>query len=986
MKSIKKTSLKILLAGFACSTLAFFATTPAFANSSQDVTFTGAEFASEYAIGSELVLPNVEAMKGGSNYATQKSIVFPSGAVKNVSKDVLSEPGKYSVRYSVNIDGFVYEKDYDFIVKQKLFNMDRPSGTATYDETKGAIALHMGGNNPFLYNSVVDLSDNDEYEPFFEMYNVSSQTGERDCEQIIVTLTDVDDEENYINIRINAAPDFKKADYTYDTSYVAVSVNGGEYIGKERETNSVIHKGNAYGTIVPLSFCNMGFRVTPENDRIQLYYNASARQILARGTASSTMGGVVVDFTSEDFYNEFWEGFSVDKCKLSVYAASMKTASVDFFITNVDGQDLSKAYVVDGEGPELNVELPESVPSGIVGCAYNVFDYSVRDDYGVRSNSVSAYYNYYSKTPVPISIENGKIYPKYEGIYTLVYKAVDAYGNKTEKLVNVTVENDSVASPLTISVSENFENCLAGSRVDLKDYTIVSDEKYGGYDVKVSAVCGDYTAEIKEDGYFYANKVGEWKVVYEVIDDLGRKSVVEKTFTASTNSAPVFGEHENVLPKYLLSGASYQVPSIKAYKYSQAGTETVTPSVKYALNGQTTEVSGSKITPVYTSGQQNLLTLTYYVGEVEYSVSSTVVETLKDDNFNAKGLFYLVEGAVTTELENDGIAFTATEKSKLDFVSPLLETRTETELTMPESGKMTLLLADEKDASQLLSVGLTCQNGKITVSLNGVKKLALERNSVRLSVKGNSFEIEGTPFKIREYANGSEFNGFASGSVMLSYVLEEGCSVKVSKVANQPISSYNKDVIEPVSVLNGKFERTYENGQTVVVPTMRAFDVISGEQAVKVSVWANEQYLKTTDGRTLENLLVTGEEMKFTASEFGYYTITYTAVDASGNEMQVEYSINVLDDIKPTLSVNGKISSSAKVGDTISVPSMKVSDNISEELRATVFAIDPTLAYKTVNDGKITFDKAGKWTVRFFVIDEAGNATYVDYVVNVKEA
>lgn len=984
MKFSKKTTLNILLAGFAASTLAFFATTPVFASDSGEVTFTGAEFATEYAIGSELVLPDVEAVKGGSNYTMQKSIVFPSGAVKNVSKDVLSEAGKYSARYTVNIDGFVYEQNYEFMVQQKLFNMERPSGTATYDAAKNVIALHMGGNNPFLFNSVVDLSDNTADTPFLELYNVASQTGERDCEQIIVKLTDIDDENNYVNIRINAAPDFKKADYTYDTSYVAVSVNGGEYIGKERATNNVIHKGNAYGTVIPLSFCNMGFRVTPEKDRVQLYYDAAAKQILARGTASPTMGGVVVDFTSEDFYNEFWEGFSVDKCKLSVYASSMKTATVDFFITQIDGQDLSKPYVVDNEGPELKVDAPEEVSNGIVGFEYKAFDYTVRDDYGVLSSSVSAYYNYYSKTPISISIENGKMYPKYEGTYTLVYKAVDTYGNTTEKVVNIPIENADGAAPIAISVAEDYADCLAGARVDLKDYTVTADEKYGGYGVKVKAVCGDYVAEIKEDGYFYANKVGAWKVVYEVTDELGRTSVVEKTFTASANPSPVFGEYENVLPKYVLSGATYKVADVKAYKYGQNGTETVTPSVKYTLNGQTVAVEDGKFTPAYEEGGQNVLTLTYFVGEVEYSVPTTVVETLKGEDFKADGLFYVSEGTVTSTLDKTGILLNATQNAVVDFVSPLLDSRIETELAMEGNGEAIVIIADEKNAAQMITVGILYKNEKMTVSLNGVKKQTIERNSLRMSVKGNVLEIEATGFKIREYASGEAFNGFTSGKVMVSYAVKEGSSLKVSKVANQPINSYNGDVIEPTSRLEGSLDRSYANGQTIVLPKMTALDVISGEQEVRVSVSVNGEYLKTTDGRTLENLLIMDEEMKFVASEFGYYTIAYTAVDKCGNELLVEYSVNVLDDIKPELKVDGKLPASVKVGETISVPSVKVSDNITEELKATVFTIDPTLRYKTVKDGKITFDKAGKWTVRFFVIDDAGNVTYVDYVIEVK--
>ena len=71
MKSIKKASLKLLATSFVGSMLALGAITPAFAGSSQEVSFADAGIASEYTIGSEFILPEVEAEKGGNSYATQ---------------------------------------------------------------------------------------------------------------------------------------------------------------------------------------------------------------------------------------------------------------------------------------------------------------------------------------------------------------------------------------------------------------------------------------------------------------------------------------------------------------------------------------------------------------------------------------------------------------------------------------------------------------------------------------------------------------------------------------------------------------------------------------------------------------------------------------------------------------------------------------------------------------------------------------------------
>ena len=981
MKTSKKRTFQMLLFLFLLSaTACVFSAAQVFAAGVSRVDFSDANFEREYAVGSTVVLPDVTASKGGNDYATEKTLVFPDGKVKGTARETFTEAGQYSAVYSAWIDGFKYEKKFDFIVKEALFGFERQPGNAVYDGDKDLIELKMGANNPFQYHSVIDLSDNNLTTPFLEMYNVASQDGERDCEQIIVTLTDVDNENNYIQIRINAAPDFKTYDYTYDTSYVAVSVNGAEFKGKDGDK---IHMGNAYGRPVAFSFCNRGFRATPENDRLQLYYLADRAQIYAYGTASPTFGGLVVDFRSEDFYKEFWEGFSVDKCRLSVYAAKLKTATVDFFVTGIDGQDLSRGFVEDRVGPELTIDAPEEIPFGIAGCAYRVFDSAARDDFGVASTSVSAYYDYDSGFPVSVSIENGKFYPVYQGVYTLVYRAVDRYGNESVKTVPVRVDGASIASPLGISVSQDFANCLAGARVDLKEYAVVSDEKYGDTAVNVSAACGNKVAEIKDDAYFYANAVGEWKVRYEVTDNLGRKAFAEKTFTALPNPDPVFGETEDSGPKYLLSGRPYEIPDVKAYRYGADRAEEITPQVRYSLNGETGTVTGGSITPVYRSGEDNLLTLTYFVGSVEYPLSKQVVQTFKEGKLTADGMFFVRQGNAARELRSSGILFTATEDATIDFVVPVLTNALETEIEMLE-GNLTIVVADENNAARRLEIGIRFEGGKSIVSLNGVKKDTYQRSSLRIAVENDQLKIESSSFRIREYADGEAFAGFDGKRTAVSFRMQAGTQAEIRKVANQPISDYGSDVVAPTYLLDGSYRLNYEIGAEVVIPRLYAVDAVSGECAVKVSVWANGKYVRATDGRLLQDL-DPDSEAKFIASEYGYYLITYQTSDQAGNELELPYLINVPDKVKPEITVNGNVSESAKVGDKIRLPEATASDNISEDLQVTVFAIDPTLGYATVKNGEITLTKAGSWTVRFFAMDEAGNIAYKDYRITVRE-
>lgn len=995
---MKKSTFRVLLSMLVlCALLFTFFAVQALANGSNNVTFEGVTIESEYEIGQEITLPTVKAVKGGQEYATESAIILPDGTMKAVSREILSVAGKYSLVYSAYIDGFKYEQKYDFSVKQGLFNMDRPTATATYDAENDQIGIHFDGNNSFRYNSVIDLSDNTLETPFLEVYNVASVDAQRDCDTLMIRLTDADDENNFIDIRINASPDFTKYPYTYYTSYVAVSINDDMYVGMQ--DGGKIHKGNIYGRAVRFSFSNNGWAgdkwtempsqdkfIEPKNDRLMLYYVAEERAIYAYSTTLKGYGGLVVDFDDDKFYKEFWDGFTADKVKLSMYTTAMKVSNADFFITTIDGQDLSRAVVVDNVGPDINIDLPEQLPFGITGYEYEVFDYSVRDDYGVVSSSVNAYYDYYSNFPISLSVENGKILPKYQGLYTLVYSAVDSYGNVTKEYVDIQVDDRKTASPIRVFAVDNYADCLAGMRVDLKDCQPEFDEKYGEVTVKVSAVCGNYTAEIKNEEYFYANAVGEWKVIYELKDRLGRKAINVKTFNAQPNPTPVFGEQGYLLPEYLLSGKTYTLPDVKAVKYNADSTEVLTPTVSYTINGSASApVENGVITPAYVSGQENILEITYTVNSVEYTLARPVIQTLKDTVFDARGLFFVEEGAVETELQETGMVISATENSVVDFVTPVIVNTFALEFTMLSNGKLSVILADEKNQEQTLVVDVMFKNGMTTVSLNGINLDSYQKADTTLTLRDNTLKVQATSFNVRRFSDGSDYNGFDSKVTMVGFVLEEGTQVKISKVGNQPISNFNEDAIKPSFYLDGNFEIYYKKGDEITVPKAYAIDAISGVCDVTVTVKVNGKYVTDVQGRTL-NQLALDQATSFIADKYGIYSIVYQAVDSVDNEYKLTNIINVPDDIAPEITVVGEIASEVTLGTKITVPQASVEDNLSDHLDVTVFTINPILGYETVLNGEITFNRVGVWTVRYFAIDEEGNITCKDFKVNVKEA
>lgn len=944
--------------------------------------FTGADFLDEYELGHEVILPDIKAVFDGKEYATEKAIILPDGTCKSVSKEVLDKPGRYVAVYSAVIDGFKYEERYYFSVNEKLFDTERRSGTAVYDEEKDCIALHLDANNAFVYNTVVDLSDNDLSAPFLEMYNVSSMDGERDFETIIVTLTDTDDENNYINIRINASDGFGQYPYTYHTSYVAVGIKDGAYKGQEG--SGIIHVNNNYGRPVRFSFCNMGANgATPENDRLQLFYDAETKQMVVYSTSEPGYGGIIVDFDDDVFYKEFWEGFSVGKCRLSLYATAMKKATADIFVTNIDGHDLSLPCLVDNEGPEIIVNAPENVPYGITGYGYKIHDYSVRDDYGVSSSTVSAYYAYYSDFPVSVSIDGGEILPAYPGVYTLVYKAEDKYGNTTVKTTDIIVDNEAEATPIGMTITGDYANCLAGTKVLVNGYNVSADEKYGGYTVKITATCGNTAIDLTNAEYFYANAVGEWKVSYEATDNFGRKAVAEKRFTAAANPDPVFGEPTVSLPKYLLSGNSYKLPDIKAYRYGQT-TEEITPSIKYTLNGKNGNIADGTIIPDYENGKDNIVVVTYYVGAAEWSFERRVAETLAGDELRAAGMFSVIEGNASTLLGETGIVFNAATDAVIDFVNPVLSDAFALEFNMLSNGEFTVNIEDESDSSQKLRIRFERSGGTTVLYINDKRTDAYERADFTVSLRKDVLNVNSSSYNVKTYSSGRSFAGFSSMKTLVSFSLASGTGVRISRVSNQPISDYNEDVIDPTILVDGSFDAYYKKGDSIIIPRAYAIDTVCGQCEITVTVRANGEYLRATDGTLLKDYAITNNKTLI-VEEYGQYSVVYKAKDRADNEYKVPILISVPDDIKPEINVKGEIKTEAVKGEKITLPTAEATDNISEDLKVTVITIAPGFIYETVSGNEVMFTKAGRWIVRYFVKDEAGNMTIKDYMINVKE-
>ena len=158
--------------------------------------------------------------------------------------------------------------------------------------------------------------------------------------------------------------------------------------------------------------------------------------------------------------------------------------------------------------------------------------------------------------------------------------------------------------------------------------------------------------------------------------------------------------------------------------------------------------------------------------------------------------------------------------------------------------------------------------------------------------------------------------------------------------------------------------------------------MIDGIKDVYVSVKSGSKYVEA-DGITLNNVKADREYL-IDLTKYGTYSITYTCIDSSDNSRTMRKSINILDDVPPTIEIVGDVKLEYSVGSAFNKNSVVVSDNLSDEeyIITNVVLIGPNGKY-VVWKSSFTFDAKGEWIARYYAEDEEGNLSFVDYKIRV---
>ena len=116
------------------------------------------------------------------------------------------------------------------------------------------------------------------------------------------------------------------------------------------------------------------------------------------------------------------------------------------------------------------------------------------------------------------------------------------------------------------------------------------------------------------------------------------------------------------------------------------------------------------------------------------------------------------------------------------------------------------------------------------------------------------------------------------------------------------------------------------------------------------------------------------------------YAITYEATDALGNKAKRFFSVNVLDDEEPTVTVSGFYQTVYKLGEDLKIQAATVSDNTLDGMELTIFYKNSYGLYTIVEAGKtVNLERCGVQAVIYRAVDKFGNVSLVvyEFTVNV---
>ena len=329
---------------------------------------------------------------------------------------------------------------------------------------------------------------------------------------------------------------------------------------------------------------------------------------------------------------------------------------------------------------------------------------------------------------------------------------------------------------------------------------------------------------------------------------------------------------------------------------------------------------------------------------IAYDFNFVIRANIKKSNFSALVI-------TMTDSENSDISLTA----KLAYV---------------KGGETKLIMGDEE---RVLSYGFKDYGDA-------------NKNDIKVRVNGGKVVVGDVALTDKT------FGGFPSGFVYCSIAFEGamvGSEYMVASMNGQAVTSSSNDRIRPKINVLGDYSICVEKDELVTIPKAIAGDVLHGIKELTVTVVDTQGNVVTSqDGVRLDNVSA-DKPYQFAATEYGQYMVTYTACDTSnGLEATRGFACTVEDKEVPNIQI-GEMANEFVVGETIVIPNVQYSDNVTVKENLTLFIMvytpDGTILELKGNSTSFIPVQTGEYEIRICVYDEMGNMGYFTKTITVRE-
>lgn len=964
------------------------------------------EIESSYAYGEEFFVPDATVSVGGSQVNATFAVKYPNGNVTRERNFFLTQAGTYTVTYYATANGTHYSEEKTFTVENKSYFVNNDYSSASYgsyteygSNSKG-ILTRIVNKDALTFTQLIPVSELTMSNSFIEGFVTPDKRGTADFNNLIVTLTDSIDSSIYVRFEIHRYLS------TSGLSYAFVTAGGNGQDQGGLEAGKAYHVNNGVGTPMQTSFvaqANSGgwsglpVDMVPDSKKFSLTFDYETMELYAGKT-------FMTDLNNAEYNSEFWSGFPSGFARLSVSATVYNSSTANFCITKVHGVDLTKKIFEDTEAPEITIDVEdETLPLGEVGCTYPVPMAIAHDKYsGACGVQVSVYRNYASENPTLVTLKNGVFTPDRIGYYTIVYKAVDGFGNESTKQLSVHVS--AKLPTLTVIPSEEaVDTAVLGDFVPVEQPMVVGGS--GKYTTTITVSLGNESYEIT-DG-FRPETAGNWKVTYTVTDYIGAVKTASYEVTAVATDIPRFID-QPVLPQMYLSGSKYVLPTLYANDYSSGRLESKLASVRVEdKNGEKTYQAGDTFIPeVVENG--GLVKVTYFYGNTACETISVPTILARDGGKVLMKNYFYGEGFSLSEKDENGKNYTrgfkvtATEAGDTHwtFANPQLQSsvlvRIQGIADQASYSHLTFTLTDAEDPS--LSITLTAsvkKNASVLSTYDNsydVNTSLITNETLELAYKNGKFIFGETSISVSTTDEGKPFTGFKSEKVYISVGMKNalaGASYFIVAIGDSIVSYRNADNVAPSLAVLGNAGGNRSIGTQYVVEPAVASDVFAPNVTLTVSVKAPDgTIVKDVDGTLLENVSA-ARAWTIALEQYGQYYISYIAKEKDWGDKEAEYAVvvRVNDEEKPTLRFVEKPVTEIKLGESIVIPQVEVSDNLTAKENLTVLmqVLSSTGKQYLLKGGYDAFKPAyaGEYYVTISVMDEFGNMSILTYTVTV---